>query len=47
MIDAELLDDVSATMRWLNSFDDTPYTFSAAHARYVLLRLLDEHESSP
>jgi len=42
MIDEELLDDTNATMAWLSSLDETPLGLAAAHARYVLVRLLGE-----
>ncbi len=41
-MDEELLDDASATIAWLNTFDETPLALAAAHARYVLVRLVGE-----
>ena len=42
MIDSELLDDATATIAWLHSFDDSPLALVAAHARAVVERLLSE-----
>jgi len=42
MIDEELLDDATATIAWLHTFDETPLALVAAHARAVVERLLDE-----
>ncbi len=42
MIDAELLDDATAAIAWLPTFDETPLALVAAHARAVVERLLSE-----
>ena len=42
MIDAELLDDASATIAWLHTFDESPLALEAAHARATVERLLSE-----
>jgi len=42
MIDAELLDDATATIAWLRSFEESPLALVAAHARATIERLLSE-----
>ena len=42
MIDSELLDDATATIAWLRSFDESPLALVAVHARVTVKRLPSE-----
>jgi len=42
MIDAELLDDASAALAWLRSFEGTVMADAAEYARTTVQRLLHE-----